>query len=129
MASRRRPTRINTVSPAVRRLAEVPRAARAPAVRAPCSVVVMSRLSAGNRVQPPCRRHGKGIPAGTAQMVCAKRLVSSRRTEQNSGKVRTMCGIVGYAGARAALGIVLDGLRRLEYRGYDSAGDAVIDGG
>jgi glucosamine--fructose-6-phosphate aminotransferase (isomerizing) len=39
-----------------------------------------------------------------------------------------MCGIVGYVGARSALGIVLDGLRRLEYRGYDSAGVAVLDG-
>jgi glucosamine--fructose-6-phosphate aminotransferase (isomerizing) len=37
-----------------------------------------------------------------------------------------MCGIVGYAGGRPALGIVLDGLRRLEYRGYDSAGVAVV---
>jgi glucosamine--fructose-6-phosphate aminotransferase (isomerizing) len=37
-----------------------------------------------------------------------------------------MCGIVGYVGARPALGIVMDGLRRLEYRGYDSAGVAVI---
>jgi glucosamine--fructose-6-phosphate aminotransferase (isomerizing) len=36
-----------------------------------------------------------------------------------------MCGIVGYAGGRQALGIVLDGLRRLEYRGYDSAGVAI----
>ena len=40
-----------------------------------------------------------------------------------------MCGIVGYVGARPALGIVLDGLRRLEYRGYDSAGVAVIGDG
>ncbi|ROT34214.1 glutamine--fructose-6-phosphate transaminase (isomerizing) [Micromonospora sp. HM5-17] len=40
-----------------------------------------------------------------------------------------MCGIVGYAGARPALGIVLDGLRRLEYRGYDSAGVAVVHDG
>jgi glucosamine--fructose-6-phosphate aminotransferase (isomerizing) len=37
-----------------------------------------------------------------------------------------MCGIVGYAGARPALGIVVNGLRRLEYRGYDSAGVAVL---
>ncbi|MFC7544955.1 glutamine--fructose-6-phosphate transaminase (isomerizing) [Plantactinospora sp. GCM10030261] len=36
-----------------------------------------------------------------------------------------MCGIVGYAGGRPALSIVLDGLRRLEYRGYDSAGVAI----
>ncbi len=40
-----------------------------------------------------------------------------------------MCGIVGYTGARPALGIVLDGLRRLEYRGYDSAGVAVVADG
>jgi glucosamine--fructose-6-phosphate aminotransferase (isomerizing) len=37
-----------------------------------------------------------------------------------------MCGIVGYTGARPALSIVLDGLRRLEYRGYDSAGVAML---
>jgi glucosamine--fructose-6-phosphate aminotransferase (isomerizing) len=40
-----------------------------------------------------------------------------------------MCGIVGYVGSRPALSIVLDGLRRLEYRGYDSAGVAVVDDG
>src|SRR5258706_463889 len=39
-----------------------------------------------------------------------------------------MCGIVGYAGARPALNIVLDGLRRLECRGYDSAGVAIVNG-
>ncbi|MBX6750978.1 MAG: glutamine--fructose-6-phosphate transaminase (isomerizing) [Micromonosporaceae bacterium] len=37
-----------------------------------------------------------------------------------------MCGIVGYVGARPALGIIVEGLRRLEYRGYDSAGVAVL---
>jgi glucosamine--fructose-6-phosphate aminotransferase (isomerizing) len=40
-----------------------------------------------------------------------------------------MCGIVGYVGPDQALPIILDGLRRLEYRGYDSAGVAVLDGG
>jgi glutamine---fructose-6-phosphate transaminase (isomerizing) len=39
-----------------------------------------------------------------------------------------MCGIVGYVGDRSALDVVLDGLRRLEYRGYDSAGVALLDG-
>ncbi|MDX6285516.1 MAG: hypothetical protein QOG53_1001 [Frankiales bacterium] len=39
-----------------------------------------------------------------------------------------MCGIVGYVGPRPALDVVLDGLRRLEYRGYDSAGVAILDG-
>jgi len=38
-----------------------------------------------------------------------------------------MCGIVGYVGPRDGLEVVLDGLRLLEYRGYDSAGIAVID--
>ncbi len=39
-----------------------------------------------------------------------------------------MCGIVGYSGPRPALGILLEGLRRLEYRGYDSAGVVLVDG-
>ena len=40
-----------------------------------------------------------------------------------------MCGIVGYAGPKSAVDVVVDGLRRLEYRGYDSAGVcAVADG-
>ena len=39
-----------------------------------------------------------------------------------------VCGIVGYVGHRQALDVVLNGLRRLEYRGYDSAGVALLDG-
>ncbi len=39
-----------------------------------------------------------------------------------------MCGIVGYVGGRQAASLVLDGVKRLEYRGYDSAGIAVLDG-
>ncbi len=40
-----------------------------------------------------------------------------------------MCGIVGYIGPRDATQIIMDGLRRLEYRGYDSAGIAVLQEG
>ena len=40
-----------------------------------------------------------------------------------------MCGIVGYVGPDEALPIVIEGLRRLEYRGYDSAGVALVEGG
>jgi glutamine---fructose-6-phosphate transaminase (isomerizing) len=40
-----------------------------------------------------------------------------------------MCGIVGYVGEQRAQDVVVEGLRRLEYRGYDSAGIALVDGG
>ena len=40
-----------------------------------------------------------------------------------------MCGIVGYVGFRSATEFLLEGLRRLEYRGYDSAGIAVQKNG
>jgi len=40
-----------------------------------------------------------------------------------------MCGIVGYVGDQSAVDVVVEGLRRLEYRGYDSAGVTVVDGG
>jgi len=39
-----------------------------------------------------------------------------------------MCGIVGYIGPRPAAGLLLDGLKRLEYRGYDSSGIAIVNG-
>ncbi len=40
-----------------------------------------------------------------------------------------MCGIVGYVGDKSAVSIIMDGLKRLEYRGYDSAGVAVLHDG
>jgi len=40
-----------------------------------------------------------------------------------------MCGIIGYIGPKDVVPILIDGLRRLEYRGYDSAGVAVVRGG
>ena len=40
-----------------------------------------------------------------------------------------MCGIVGYVGARQATPILVGGLRKLEYRGYDSAGVAIMRDG
>src|SRR3954454_8555515 len=46
-----------------------------------------------------------------------------------AGIVTGMCGIVGYVGPQNSLDVVLEGLRRLEYRGYDSAGVVVLDHG
>jgi len=40
-----------------------------------------------------------------------------------------MCGIVGYVGKKSVVPVIIEGLRRLEYRGYDSAGIAVGNGG
>ena len=44
-------------------------------------------------------------------------------------KTKYMCGIVGYTGPREAYPIVITGLKRLEYRGYDSTGVALLNGG
>ena len=40
-----------------------------------------------------------------------------------------MCGIIGYIGPKDVVPVLIDGLRKLEYRGYDSAGVAVVRNG
>ncbi len=42
-------------------------------------------------------------------------------------RIATMCGIIAYVGPRDSVGLLMSGLKRLEYRGYDSAGIAVLD--
>jgi glucosamine--fructose-6-phosphate aminotransferase (isomerizing) len=66
-----------------------------------------------------------------------KRWLETRRATAGTGAAQVheggisppMCGIVGYIGHRTAQDVLLNGLRKLEYRGYDSAGIAVLDGG
>ncbi len=65
-----------------------------------------------------------------------KRMISEYYNNNNNSSSRihktketgNMCGIVGFTGKHQAAPILLDGLSKLEYRGYDSAGIAVRDG-
>jgi hypothetical protein len=72
--------------------------------------------------------------AAEATLIIPRRRLSAAAEEPPSGitmrqdrgrKGYTMCGIVGYTGPRQASRILVDGLKRLEYRGYDSAGIAI----
>lgn len=56
-------------------------------------------------------------------------LVAKNSHGRSRKEEEKMCGIVGYVGGRQAASILFDGLEKLEYRGYDSAGIAVLDGG
>src|SRR5437660_1084859 len=91
----------------------------------------------------PCwRRGGIGIPPRRSGISLALAPVvpcpgGPRTTSGPASLFRTgpagprgssMCGIVGYIGPREAEPVLLEGLRRLEYRGYDSAGIATLTG-
>src|SRR6266566_434038 len=56
-------------------------------------------------------------------------LPARKRSDVLKGTGGNMCGIVGYIGNREVSGVLLDSLKRLEYRGYDSCGVAIIDEG
>src|SRR5687767_9400279 len=66
---------------------------------------------------------------GPAVGVCFRRSSRSPRQPGSKKKRRSgiMCGIVAYVGKKICQPLLIEGLKRLEYRGYDSAGIAVID--
>src|SRR5580698_1588775 len=61
------------------------------------------------------------------QRVAGQVGIKPERTNADQSSI-FMCGIVGYIGKQTAAPIIVEGLRRLEYRGYDSAGVAGING-
>jgi glucosamine--fructose-6-phosphate aminotransferase (isomerizing) len=77
----------------------------------------------------PVRASGErsALTAGARAAVAASVSLKPKSTMTTEAQRNAMCGIVGYVGAQDATPIILDGLQRLEYRGYDSAGIAVIE--
>src|SRR3954464_2001816 len=72
------------------------------------------------------RSTSRAMPASCARLARSRAGSRARRPPR---KDKLMCGIVGYTGSRPALEILIQGLRRLEYRGYDSAGVAFFQSG
>ncbi len=71
---------------------------------------------------------GEALAAAGAYPATASRPLPVAADHTLMSRSPCMCGIVGYVGRSEAAPILLDGLRRLEYRGYDSAGVAIVDG-
>src|SRR5882757_6331801 len=76
----------------------------------------------------PSTRAIDGSPRGSGPARPRSEQPAKLSYGQGDRRIDVMCGIVGYVGPRAATPILIDGLRKLEYRGYDSAGLAVHDG-
>ena len=90
-----------------------------------------ARAARSPRTCPPQRpRRWAGARQVVKEGWARRRKAPRARRGRGEGKSLAMCGIVGYVGTRDAVPVILEGLRRLEYRGYDSAGVAVVrDGG
>src|SRR5204862_3202518 len=93
----------------------------------PCSILGALRgawRALLHRPGAPPSRAGRAMPTlrGGRRSATAP-AATGRRT------LPLMCGIVGYVGEKQAQDVVIEGLRRLEYRGYDSAGVALVADG
>ena len=139
--------------PSARSAAPIPWTGRAASAAACASPAAQTRQppapAAGRRNRAPTaglRRLGRRAPAPPptdsqcliltvlrlpASIPCApvRSCASACLAAAASPKEDNVCGIVGYVGQRDAAPLLLDGLKRLEYRGYDSAGIAVISDG
>src|SRR5689334_14135917 len=82
------------------------------------TVPARERRGGGDAIVAARPRSGRGV-----------RLRRRFRPRDAERRLRSMCGIVGYVGPRDAVPVIVEGLRRLEYRGYDSAGIAVVADG
>src|SRR5258708_2099340 len=68
-------------------------------------------------------------PSALASSATSRAGPRTRRNPDHDVGELTMCGIIGYIGPKEVVPVLIDGLRRLEYRGYDSAGVAVVHDG
>ena len=84
------------------------------------------------RTCPAARSASRAAGSATSKAGWSARRPSTRkkveRVDSEPGERETrMCGIIGYIGSKPVVPVLLDGLRRMEYRGYDSAGVALVE--
>src|SRR5262249_35029035 len=91
----------------------------------PLCRVIASKAQEGSA----CEARREASAASRTAAGRGNRCYSVRRSALESGGTRTMCGIVGYVGPKPVAEVLIEGLRKLEYRGYDSAGIAVVEDG
>src|SRR5581483_12358168 len=113
-------------------LVELPAAATAPPqpLASTAAPRITHRLRTIGTLQGAVQAHPpRPLTFGLRAAMDRPRTRAARRLDSAKQEITTpMCGIVGYVGPRKPLPLLLTGLEKLEYRGYDSAGISVLDG-
>src|SRR5581483_1259218 len=113
-------------------LVELPAAATAPPqpLASTAAPRITHRLRTIGTLQGAVQAHPpRPLTFGLRAAMDRPRTRAARRLDSAKQEITTpMCGIVGYVGPRKPLPLLLAGLEKLEYRGYDSAGISVLDG-